>query len=67
MADEEQEYHVFDDKRKQAAEDRALLSQLLEATVGQVETLKRYAVRLAERDAKNGYADMWRQALGELR
>lgn len=67
MADEDPKYHVFDDKRKQAAEDRALLAQLLGTARRQAEEIRRHAVRLGERDARNGYADMWRKALGETR
>ena len=62
--DEQPAFQGLDADRLKVAEERAVIERLLDLAKTQVHELKSQADRLAARDERNGYVEMWRQVIG---
>lgn len=61
------EFHGLDEQRMGVAQDRLALSVLLDAAQARTTVFRQRAARLAQRDERNGYVEMFRLALGATR
>lgn len=60
-------FHAVDEQRLGVAEDRSAIQRLREAADIAASQLRERARRLTERDARNGYAELFRTLMEEPR